>query len=150
MRHLRSLLFLGLVALLFGMFPASPDRALAQSAGCKTFTQTGHTICGQFLAYWESRGGVAQQGYPISDEIAAVNALDGKTYTQQIFERAVLEKHPENAPPYDTLLMQLGTLRYRQKYPQSQPPRFTDCGRAQRGWRDDRRDHDVDCTTLWH
>ncbi|HET7078934.1 MAG TPA: hypothetical protein VFM49_15980 [Chloroflexia bacterium] len=121
MRHVRALFSLGLVALLFGMLPAAAPRALAQSAGCKSFAQTGYTICGQFLAYWESRGGLAQQGYPISGEITAVNPLDGKTYTQQIFERAVLEKHPENAPPYDTLLMQLGTLRYKQKYPQGAP-----------------------------
>jgi hypothetical protein len=34
----------------------------------------------------------------------------------QYFERAVFEYHPENAAPYDVLLSQLGTFRYRDKY----------------------------------
>ncbi len=29
--------------------------------------------------------------------------------------RAVFERHPENAPPYDVLLAQLGTFRYQEK-----------------------------------
>ena len=32
------------------------------------FPETQHTVGGQFRAYWESHGGLAQQGYPISDE----------------------------------------------------------------------------------
>ena len=32
------------------------------------FTETGKTLGGKFRAYWESHGGLAQQGYPISDE----------------------------------------------------------------------------------
>jgi hypothetical protein len=43
--------------------------------------------------------------------------LDGKTYKVQYFERAVFEHHPENPAPYDVLLSQLGTFRYKQKYP---------------------------------
>jgi hypothetical protein len=34
----------------------------------------------------------------------------------QYFERAVFEYHPENQPPYNVLLSQLGTFRYREKY----------------------------------
>ena len=44
-------------------------------------------------------------------------ALNGESYTVQYFERAVFEYHPENAAPNDMLLSQLGTFRYRQKYP---------------------------------
>jgi len=39
----------------------------------------------------------------------------------QYFERAVFEAHPENAPPYDVLLSQLGTFRYQQKQGQVTP-----------------------------
>jgi hypothetical protein len=33
----------------------------------------------------------------------------------------VFERHPENAPPYDVLLSQLGTFRFNAKYPDGEP-----------------------------
>ncbi len=93
----------------------------AQQSGCQTFPQTGKTVCGKFLTYWQAHGGLAQQGYPISTEFQEVSNLDNKLYTVQYFERAVFEAHPENAPPYDVLLAQLGTYRYKQKYPNGAP-----------------------------
>ena len=69
-----------------------------------------------FLRYWIEHGGLAQQGYPISNEFTEVSDLDGKLYTVQYFQRAVFEYHPENAAPYNVLISQLGTFRYRQKY----------------------------------
>lgn len=56
------------------------------------------------------------QGYPISEELQEVSDLDGRTCAIQHFERAVFELHPENQPPWDVLLSQLGTFRYKQKY----------------------------------
>ena len=82
----------------------------------RTFKETGKTVSGRFLEYWDTHGGLAQQGLPLSGEIQEKSELDGKTYTVQYFERAVFEKHPENQPPYDVLLSQLGTFRYKQKY----------------------------------
>jgi hypothetical protein len=73
-------------------------------------------VGGIFLQYWNSHGGLAQQGYPISNEFMEQSALDGKTYKVQYFERAVFELHPENQPPNNVLLSQLGTFRYRAKY----------------------------------
>ncbi len=95
--------------------------AQAQS-NSRFFPETGHTVKGQFLDYWNSHGGLAQQGYPISEEFQEKSDLDGKTYTVQYFERAVFELHPENQPPYDVLLSQLGTFRYRQLYASGAPP----------------------------
>ena len=86
---------------------------------CRQFRETGQTVCGTFLDYWDKHGGLAQQGLPISAEIQEKSELDGKQYTVQYFERAVFEKHPENQPPYDVLLSQLGTLRYKLKHPQA-------------------------------
>src|SRR5881227_2243848 len=84
-------------------------------ADSRTFNETGKTVSGRFLQYWEAHGGLAQQGYPISDEFTEVSALDGKRYTVQYFERAVFEWHPENAgTPYEVLLSQLGTLKAKQ------------------------------------
>jgi hypothetical protein len=74
-------------------------------------------VGGKFLAYWREHGGLAQQGYPISDEFTEVSDLDGKEYLVQYFERAVFELHPENAgTPCEVLLSQLGTTQYKEKY----------------------------------
>lgn len=88
---------------------------------CRTFPETGHKVCGKFLTYWDSHGGLAQQGYPISETFTENSPLDGKPYTVQYFERAVFELHPENQPPFDVLLSQLGTFVAKQKYTQGFP-----------------------------
>src|SRR5690349_10476534 len=78
----------------------APSSAAASSAAaCVTFPETGKQVCDRFLQYWQEHGGLAQQGLPLSDEFQEVSPIDGKTYTVQYFERAVFEKHPENAPP---------------------------------------------------
>lgn len=115
-----------LVLVLFGVLlgatlePFSPHSGYAQ-AGCQTFKETGKTVCGRFLEYWQKNGGLAQQGLPLSGEFAEVSPLNGKTYTVQYFERAAFEKHPENAVPYDVLLSQLGTFQFKAKYPNGEP-----------------------------
>src|SRR5437588_7343141 len=78
----------------------------------QTFPETGKTLAGGFLDYWTRHGGLAQFGYPISNEMAEKSDTDGKTYTVQYFERAVFEYHPENHPPYDVLLSLLGVFEY--------------------------------------
>jgi acetyl esterase/lipase len=84
-----------------------------QEAGSVAFEQTGHRLGGWFLDYWQAHGGVAQQGYPISDEFTEWSDLDGQPYTVQYFERAVFELHPENVgTPYGVLLSRLGTLAF--------------------------------------
>jgi hypothetical protein len=85
--------------------PADPPAAPIN--GDRFFTETGHNLGGGFLVYWDANGGLAQFGYPISEEF--VETLeDGKQYTVQYFERARFEWHPENQPPYDVLLGQFG------------------------------------------
>jgi len=93
----------------------------AAAQDCNTFNETGQTVCGRFLEYWNTHGGLAQQGFPISGELQEKSDTDGKTYTVQYFERAVFEKHPENAAPNDVLLSLLGTFLYKQKYPDGAP-----------------------------
>ncbi|MDQ2806620.1 MAG: VCBS repeat-containing protein [Chloroflexota bacterium] len=90
-------------------------------AGGRLFPETGQTVAGRFLTYWQEHGGLAQQGLPISSEFSEVNDLDNKPYTVQYFERAVFERHPANAAPFDVLLSQLGTFQYRRKYPTGAP-----------------------------
>lgn len=91
------------------------------SRGSVFFQPTGKRLGGVFLDYWRKNGGLDQQGYPVSDEFMERSELDGKMYKVQYFERAVFEYHPENEPPYDVLLSQLGTFRYKVKYSQALP-----------------------------
>jgi len=90
-----------------------PDPA---TPGVAYFAPTGHTLRGTFRQYWEQHGGLALYGYPISEETAETSPTDGQVYTVQYFERAVLEHHPENRPPYDILLSLLGVFEFDARY----------------------------------
>ncbi len=105
---------LGLIILLT-LSGGSTSRAVAQPAS-RFFPETGHTVAGRFLAYWEAHGGLDQQGYPLSDELTE-RAADGQPRTVQYFERAVFEWHPEYAgSPYEVLMALLGADEYRERY----------------------------------
>jgi hypothetical protein len=99
-----------------------PNQEANNSAGSTLFPETGKRVGGIFLDYWKSHGALAQQGLPISNEFVEVSDLDGKLYRVQYFERAVFEYHPEQQPPFQVLLSQLGTFRYKAKYGTSTPP----------------------------
>ncbi len=87
---------------------------------CQTFSETGFQVCGKFLTYWKTHGGLAQQGFPISNVADEQNAPppagDGKVHKVQYFQRARFEEHLENQPPYDTLLGLLGGEQVKVKY----------------------------------
>jgi plastocyanin len=87
--------------------PADPPAPAQANPGAIYFNETGHNLSGRFRGYWEENGGLAIFGYPLSEPFTEV-LEDGKPYTVQYFERARLELHPENAPPYDVLLGQFG------------------------------------------
>jgi hypothetical protein len=71
------------------------------------FRETGHSISGGFLRFWEGRGGLRTFGYPISDELK--ETIGGRTYTVQYFERARFEYHENLAGTgYDVQLGLLG------------------------------------------
>lgn len=67
----------------------------AMAAGISTpviyFSQTGHSLGGDFLTTWQANGGLMTYGYPITEPIEQ----DGMTV--QYFERARLEEHPDAA-----------------------------------------------------
>lgn len=100
------------VAMLLAGF-LSPRATHAQS-GQQCFNVPGITNCiqGRFLSYWRENGGLAVFGYPLSGEFAA-DTPNGR-FTVQIFERNLLEFHPENQAPYDVLLGRLGDERLQQ------------------------------------
>lgn len=73
------------------------------------FRETGHTLRGEFLNYWRTYGGLAQFGFPVTEEFVERNPDDGKDYMVQYFERARFEYHPEHAGTrYVVLLGLLG------------------------------------------
>jgi hypothetical protein len=81
--------------------PPPPDRLF--------FPETGHSLGGPFRAYWESHGGLAQFGLPLTEEITE----NGKTV--QWFERARFEYNPQGVgTPNEVLLGQLGRTLWEQ------------------------------------
>ncbi len=84
--------------------------------------ETGKCVRGPFLAYWQAHGGLAINGYPLSDE--RIDMLgDGKPHIVQYFERVRMEYNPQNTPPYDILLGQFGRIIYVSRYgPRADPP----------------------------
>ena len=59
-------------------------------------------IDGPIGAFWQTQGGLPVFGYPLEP------AHQAGAVTVQTFERARLEYHPENRPPYTVLLGRLG------------------------------------------
>jgi len=79
-----------------------PAQPVPNGPEVRYFRETGHTVHHAFLSYFNSRGGVDQFGYPISDEIVE----DG--FRVQYFQRARMEWHPELPPAYFVSLTLLG------------------------------------------
>ena len=98
-----------------------PGASRAQGGDSIRVPETGKTVSGPFLRYWMSGGATYRYGLPISDEVRERSDLDGHIYTVQYFEKAVFELHPDYVAPYNVLLVQLGRLLYRQKYPNGAP-----------------------------
>lgn len=86
---------------------------------CRYFEQIRQNVCGDILANWRANGleldgqpsvseaeSLALFGLPLSPP--RTEAVEGREYTVQWFERARFELHPENAPPYNLLLGLLG------------------------------------------
>ena len=64
--------------------PAPPPQP---TDGMLYFAETQHTLSGGFLDFWNSHGGLAIFGYPVSEEIIAGGL------SVQYFERARMEFH---------------------------------------------------------
>ncbi|MEO5952558.1 MAG: hypothetical protein ABIQ44_08860, partial [Chloroflexia bacterium] len=92
--------------------PPSPQPTTTPGGPCagRLFPETGKCVNEPFLSYWSAHGGLAINGFPISDAFTET-LEDGKPYTVQYFERVRMESHPENTDPqYKVLLGQFGRL----------------------------------------
>jgi hypothetical protein len=96
-----------------------PERTTAAKTpclppDCATLKETGHTLRGPFLQYWQANGGLAVFGFPLTEEFVEKNQADGKEYLVQYFERNRFEYHPEQTNPrYKVLLGLLGLEAWR-------------------------------------
>lgn len=78
--------------------------------GYHYFPESGHTLGGGLLDYWQEHGQLAVFGYPISEEFDAPQE-DGTTIRTQYFERAVLTYHPESdGSPDEVRRVPLGAM----------------------------------------
>lgn len=103
-----------LILLAVSLIPAQPIHA---NPRCFPDTpQISHCIDDRFVAYWEQQGGLPIFGYPLTS--AYDEQTDVGRRTVQLFERARLEYHPDNPPPFTILLSHLG----RQLGPDPAPP----------------------------
>jgi hypothetical protein len=87
------------------------------------FPETGHSLGGRFLQFWEQNGALDIFGLPVSEEFDEVFP-DGLAYRVQYFERARLEYHPEAAmTPYEIQIGLLGrALHYNEARPTTVQP----------------------------
>jgi hypothetical protein len=68
-------------------------------------------VAGPFSAYWDSNGGLAVFGYPLTEIRPEYNADLNQMISTQWLERHRLERHPQNPAPYTTLLGRIGAER---------------------------------------
>ncbi len=96
-----------LLAFLILLAPIAPARA-QPAARCfpEAAPVIADCVAGAIGAFWQRQGGLPVFGYPIGPEHAEQSAAG--PLTVQLFERARLELHPANQPPYDVLLGRLG------------------------------------------
>jgi hypothetical protein len=103
MRKAHSILTLVLAAtvLASGLAAKSPQTS---GPTCDYRNETGHYICGEFLDFFNTRGGLEIFGYPLTE--AFNDPTHGDLYVQY-FQRARMEWHPSNPALYR---VQLGLL----------------------------------------
>jgi len=91
--------------------PAALDPvADPQRSGVLWFSRTGHTLQGGFRTYWEQHGGLAQFGYPLTEEFQEYVPSAQRSVVVQYFERNRFEWHPEySGLPGEFLLGLLGS-----------------------------------------
>ena len=69
----------------YGDNPPDSSTETVPGDGSQTFSETGKTVTGLFLDYWNTHGGLEQQGYPITEAYDEVKDADRQTYIPQSF-----------------------------------------------------------------
>jgi len=93
------LMVVGLMAgVLIGGVPATYSQP--PSENCDYFTETGHYVCGEFLEFFETQGGLGIFGYPLTEAFDDLRV----GLPVQYFQRARMELHPHTQESYKVLL----------------------------------------------
>lgn len=100
-----------LLALLMLIGCHQPRDVPRETRESRTFAATGYTVRGEFLAFYDSLGGLDSLGQPLTAEMM----VDG--WRVQYFEQGRLEYHPENEPAYRVTVGWLGDLLERRRPP---------------------------------
>lgn len=87
---------------------AEPVEPFVTDAYGRYFPETGHSIGNGFREYWETHGGEAVFGLPISQEWGTTR--NGERVIVQVFENARFEWWPDRANDPDADIMTLGLL----------------------------------------
>ncbi len=94
--------------------PTQPVDAPGVEGEKRVFDVTGHTVSGEWLAWFDRNGGIDNNGLPRSEVI--IDPITGQWV--QYFQRVVLEWHPENPPAHRIQRRLLGDALY----PGVEPP----------------------------
>jgi hypothetical protein len=86
----------------FALMSLLMPLSLQAQTDSQYFPETGHTVSGEFLDYFNQHGGLRIFGYPITEQFTM------NKRTVQYFQRARLELHPENQAPQRVQLGKLG------------------------------------------
>lgn len=105
--------FLAIVAIILTIFGSAAFFPVSAQARTRCFSETQFCVTGRFLTFWETHGGLAVFGFPISDQ-RSETSTEG-SFVSQWFERERFELHPENRAPYDVLLGRLGDEQLRRQ-----------------------------------
>jgi hypothetical protein len=103
MRKVRSILAVVLAATVLVTGPAAKNPQ-TPNPGCEYLNETGHYVCGEFLNFFNTRGGLEVFGYPLTEAFS--DPTHGDLYVQY-FQRARMEWRPMNPAPYK---VELGLL----------------------------------------
>jgi len=97
-------------ALLAGLLLVPAGMTQGGEEPSQYFAETGHTVQGDFLDFFNAHGGLETFGYPITEP------FEERGLQVQYFQKARLEAHPDNPDPYKIQLGLLGDeLKYRQE-----------------------------------
>ena len=90
---------------------AAPLAADKAAPAARYFGETRHSVADVFRNYWESKGGLERFGLPMTEQFTDISS-DSKSYTVQLFERVLMEYHPDANPDARIQLALLGSREY--------------------------------------
>lgn len=105
---------LALLCLVLVVFALASPSTFAADDHC--YAATGECIDSHIVQYWERNGGLEVFGMPITSLLTLRDGSQG-----QLFERHMIELHPENAAPYDIELALVGEYIFYARSGQTNP-----------------------------